>query len=97
MIIKYVQAQNYIFDFFSGASFAEALGMCTMPQPSKKRHNNSPNPISSKSIKTERLSPPVSNKKTPTVKSEPEYGESSNVICTFCYLISSTIVKEKKC
>lgn len=65
-------------DCNSGASFAEALGMCTMPQPSKKRHNNSPNPISSKSIKTERLSPPVSNKKTPTVKSEPEYGESSN-------------------
>ncbi|GAB1864272.1 Transcription elongation factor B polypeptide 3 [Camponotus japonicus] len=66
-------------DCNSGASFAEALGMCTMPQLStKKRHTNSPNVISSKSIKTERLSPPISNKKTPTVKSEPEYGENSN-------------------
>ncbi|XP_072752230.1 transcription elongation factor B polypeptide 3 [Anoplolepis gracilipes] len=65
-------------DCNSGASFAEALGMCTMPQLSKKRHNNSPNLISSKTIKTERLSPPISNKKTPTVKVESEYGESSN-------------------
>ncbi|XP_050463941.1 transcription elongation factor B polypeptide 3 isoform X2 [Cataglyphis hispanica] len=63
-------------DCNSGASFAEALGMCTMPQPSKKRHNNSPNLISTKSIKTEPLSPPVNNKNT--LKSEPEYGESSN-------------------
>ncbi|KMQ91117.1 transcription elongation factor b polypeptide 3 [Lasius niger] len=51
--------------------------MCTMPQLSKKRHNL-PNPIASKSIKTERLSPPISNKKTPTAKSESECGESSN-------------------
>ncbi|KAL6427537.1 hypothetical protein ACFW04_008787 [Cataglyphis niger] len=63
-------------DCNSGASFAEALGMCTMPQPSKKRHNNSPNVISTKSIKTEPLSPPINNKNT--LKSEPEYGESSN-------------------
>ncbi|XP_029661578.1 transcription elongation factor B polypeptide 3 isoform X1 [Formica exsecta] len=63
-------------DCNSGASFAEALGMCTMPQPSKKRHNNSPNLIPTKSIKTERLSPPISNKNT--LKSESECGESSN-------------------
>lgn len=73
------------FPSFLGASFAEALGMCTMPQPSKKRHNNSPNLISTKSIKTEPLSPPINNKNT--LKSEPEYGESSNVICILSFNI----------
>ncbi|XP_067216300.1 transcription elongation factor B polypeptide 3 isoform X2 [Linepithema humile] len=68
-------------DCNSGTSFAEALGMCTMPQPSKKRHVNSSSTSLNKSIKTECMSPPInSNKKTPaacTVQVETEC--SSNV------------------
>ncbi|KOC62922.1 Transcription elongation factor B polypeptide 3 [Habropoda laboriosa] len=54
-------------DCHSGASFAEALGMCTMAQPSKKRINNSPNTSSAKVIKIE---PPTTSNKKPTVKTE---------------------------
>ncbi|CAK9816426.1 Transcription elongation factor B polypeptide 3 [Anthophora quadrimaculata] len=54
-------------DCHSGASFAEALGMCTIAQPSKKRINNSPNTSSAKVIKIEQSS--TSSKKT-TVKTE---------------------------
>lgn len=68
-----------LFIFFLGASFAEALGMCSMPQPSKKRQNNSSNIHSSKSIKTEQMLSPVNNKKIPIVKMEPEC-DSPNVI-----------------
>ncbi|XP_043789286.1 transcription elongation factor B polypeptide 3 [Apis laboriosa] len=56
-------------DCHSGASFAEALGMCTMTQVSKKRNNNSPNTSTSKVMKTEQ-STTISNKKI-TVKIEP--------------------------
>ncbi|OAD57386.1 Transcription elongation factor B polypeptide 3 [Eufriesea mexicana] len=49
-------------DCHSGASFAEALGMCTMAQPSKKRNNNSPNTSAAKMIKIEQST--SSNKKT---------------------------------
>lgn len=53
-----------------GASFAEALGMCTITQLSKKRNNNSPNTSStSKVMKTEQLTT-ISNKKI-TPKTEP--------------------------
>ncbi|PBC26069.1 Transcription elongation factor B polypeptide [Apis cerana cerana] len=57
-------------DCHSGASFAEALGMCTITQLSKKRNNNSPNTSStSKVMKTEQ-STTISNKKI-TPKTEP--------------------------
>lgn len=52
-----------------GASFAEALGMCTMTQVSKKRNNNSPNTSASKVMKAEQ-SAAINNKKV-TVKIEP--------------------------
>ncbi|XP_012543329.1 transcription elongation factor B polypeptide 3 [Monomorium pharaonis] len=65
-------------DCNSGASFAEALGMCSMPQPTKKRQSNSSNMNSSKLIKTEQLSSPVDNRKILTVKSEPECGDDTN-------------------
>lgn len=52
-----------------GASFAEALGMCTITQLSKKRNNNSPNTSTSKVMKTEQ-SITISNKKI-TPKTEP--------------------------
>lgn len=61
-------------DCNSGASFAEALGMCTI-QPSRKRQSNiSPNP--NRSIKVEPPSPPINNKKLPLIKTEPECEES---------------------
>ncbi|XP_011875397.1 PREDICTED: transcription elongation factor B polypeptide 3-like [Vollenhovia emeryi] len=63
-------------DCNSGASFAEALGMCSLPQPSKKRPSTSNTPI--KSIKTERMSPPVTNRKMPTVRTEPECSDNGN-------------------
>ncbi|XP_011159769.1 transcription elongation factor B polypeptide 3 [Solenopsis invicta] len=59
-------------DCNSGASFAEALGMCSMPQPSKKRQSNSSSTNSNKPIKVERISPPINNRKILTAKSEPE-------------------------
>ncbi|XP_020279484.1 transcription elongation factor B polypeptide 3 [Pseudomyrmex gracilis] len=64
-------------DCNSGTSFAEALGMCTVSQPLKKRANNSLAQSSSKLVKTERLSPPISNKKI-AVKTEPESSDASN-------------------
>jgi len=67
------------FLFFLGTSFAEALGMCSMPQPSKKRQSNSSNTNSNKSIKTERMSPPITNRKIP-VKIESECDDNPNVI-----------------
>ncbi|CAL7951355.1 unnamed protein product [Xylocopa violacea] len=54
-------------DCHSGASFAEALGMCTMAQPSKKRTNNSPNTSSTKMVKTE---PSTTSNKIIAVKTE---------------------------
>ncbi|XP_003700655.1 transcription elongation factor elongin A [Megachile rotundata] len=54
-------------DCHSGASFAEALGMCTMAQLSKKRSNNSPSSSSAKIIKPEQS---VTNNKK-TTKTEP--------------------------
>lgn len=65
-------------DCNSGASFAEALGMCSMPQPSKKRQSNLSNTTSSKSIKTERMSPPVNSRKMPPVKIESECDDNPN-------------------
>lgn len=58
-------------DCHSGASFAEALGMCTMTHQnlSKKRNNNSPNTSTSKVMKTEQATT-ISNKKV-TAKMEP--------------------------
>lgn len=64
--------------FFLGASFAEALGMCTMPQPSRKRSHNSSN-HSRKAVKMEVMSPP-SKKKMPAVKIEPDYNDEPSVI-----------------
>ncbi|KAG5309507.1 ELOA1 factor, partial [Acromyrmex insinuator] len=64
-------------DCNSGASFAEALGMCSMPQLSKKRQSNSSNSNPSKSSKTE-LTSPVTNKKLPAVKIEPECDDNPN-------------------
>ncbi|XP_017886928.1 transcription elongation factor B polypeptide 3 [Ceratina calcarata] len=55
-------------DCHSGASFAEALGMCTITQPSKKRIINSPNTSTAKVIKTEQ--PTTTNNKNVAVKSE---------------------------
>lgn len=55
-------------DCHSGASFAEALGMCTMAQPSKKRNINSPNTSTAKTIKTEQ--PTTTSNKNLIVKSE---------------------------
>ncbi|XP_011146586.1 transcription elongation factor B polypeptide 3 isoform X2 [Harpegnathos saltator] len=63
-------------DCNSGASFAEALGMCTMPQPSRKRNYSSSN-HSRKAIKTEITSPP-SKKKQPPVKIEPDCNDDPN-------------------
>ena len=57
-------------DCNSGASFAEALGMCTMAQPSRKRINNtSTNSSSAKMIKPE---PTTTNNKKPVVQLKPE-------------------------
>jgi len=56
--------------------------MCSMPQPSKKRQNNSSNTNSNKSIKTERMSPPITNRKIP-VKIESECDDNPNVILYF--------------
>ncbi|KYM84317.1 Transcription elongation factor B polypeptide 3 [Atta colombica] len=67
-------------DCNSGASFAEALGMCSMPQLSKKRQSNSSNSSNtnpSKSSKIELMSP-VSNKKLPAVKIESECDDNPN-------------------
>lgn len=59
-------------DCNSGASFAEALGMCTVAQSSKKRNNNSPNSSTSKISKPEQISSsPATSKKQPTLKPEP--------------------------
>ncbi|XP_043260818.1 transcription elongation factor B polypeptide 3 isoform X1 [Colletes gigas] len=55
-------------DCNSGASFAEALGMCTMAQPSRKRSNITSNPTSTKLIKQE---PPTVNNKKSVPKTEP--------------------------
>ncbi|XP_034194172.1 transcription elongation factor elongin A isoform X1 [Osmia lignaria lignaria] len=54
-------------DCHSGASFAEALGMCTMAQLSKKRSNNSPSSSSTKTVKTEQL---ITNSKKTALKTE---------------------------
>ncbi|KAL0117307.1 hypothetical protein PUN28_010274 [Cardiocondyla obscurior] len=76
-------------DCNSGTSFAEALGMCSIPQPSKKRQNNLSNPHSSKSIKVEQMSP-VSDKKIPAIKMEPECSDNSNSL----YLLEQNIKLE---
>nr|XP_031837825.1 transcription elongation factor B polypeptide 3 isoform X2 [Nomia melanderi] len=55
-------------DCNSGASFAEALGMCTIAQPSRKRINNS---ASTSSTKTVKVDPPTTPTKKPVVKTEP--------------------------
>ncbi|XP_015584709.1 transcription elongation factor B polypeptide 3 isoform X2 [Cephus cinctus] len=58
-------------DCNSGASFAEALGMCTMPLPSRKRNNNSPNLSPTKVIKTEpSTSSSVTNIPSMNIKTE---------------------------
>ncbi|XP_076645760.1 transcription elongation factor elongin A [Halictus rubicundus] len=49
-------------DCNSGASFAEALGMCTMTQPSRKRMNNS---ASTSSTKTAKVEPSTTPSKKP--------------------------------
>ncbi|XP_054005069.1 transcription elongation factor B polypeptide 3 isoform X1 [Hylaeus anthracinus] len=54
-------------DCNSGASFAEALGMCTMAQPSRKRNNNPSNSGSAKLVKPEQS---TTNTKKPLPKSE---------------------------
>ncbi|XP_078034843.1 transcription elongation factor elongin A [Augochlora pura] len=54
-------------DCNSGASFAEALGMCTMTQPSRKRINNSASTSSTKTVKVE---PPSTPTKKPIPKAE---------------------------
>ncbi|XP_011332905.1 transcription elongation factor B polypeptide 3 isoform X2 [Ooceraea biroi] len=77
-------------DCNSGASFAEALGMCTMPQPSRRRHTISPNLNSSKLIKTEPTSPPINNRKLPVIKTEPECDDSPNSLS----LLSSNVKLE---
>lgn len=51
---------NSVF-LYTGASFAEALGMCTMAQTSRKRTNNSPNTSTAKMFKAEQST--ASNKK----------------------------------
>ncbi|KAG7208446.1 hypothetical protein KM043_014673 [Ampulex compressa] len=53
-------------DCNSGASFAEALGMCTVAQPTKKRSNNSPIVAPAKVIKTEPNSSATVNNKKPS-------------------------------
>ncbi|XP_043519098.1 transcription elongation factor B polypeptide 3 isoform X2 [Frieseomelitta varia] len=55
-------------DCHSGATFAEALGMCTMAQTSKKRNSNTPSTNTAKMFKGEQST--TSNKKT-VVKTEP--------------------------
>ncbi|XP_076244371.1 transcription elongation factor elongin A isoform X2 [Calliopsis andreniformis] len=55
-------------DCNSGASFAEALGMCTVAQPSKKRSNNPSNSTSTKPTKPEQS---TTNTKKPVVRVEP--------------------------
>ncbi|XP_032674823.1 transcription elongation factor B polypeptide 3 [Odontomachus brunneus] len=69
MRLSQEMTSNEGIDCNSGASFAEALGMCTMPQPSRKRNHNSNS--SRKATKTEVMSPP-SKKKMLTVKIEPD-------------------------
>ncbi|KOX78696.1 Transcription elongation factor B polypeptide 3 [Melipona quadrifasciata] len=58
-------------DCHSGATFAEALGMCTMAQTSKKRNSNTPSTNTAKMFKGEQSA--TSNKKT-VVKSESTSG-----------------------
>lgn len=78
---------NRVIFLFLGASFAEALGMCSIPQPSKKRQSNLSNSNPSKPSKTELMSP-VTNKKLPAVKIEPECNDNPNVIFIFYYIVS---------
>ncbi|KZC03778.1 Transcription elongation factor B polypeptide 3 [Dufourea novaeangliae] len=57
---KYLKVKQEIngdegIDCNSGASFAEALGMCTVAQPSKKRINNTASTSSTKPVKVEQL------------------------------------------
>ncbi|XP_043676753.1 transcription elongation factor B polypeptide 3 [Vespula pensylvanica] len=64
-------------DCNSGASFAEALGMCTVAPSLRKRHNNSPNLSSAKVIKLEtNISSTLNNKKQSSVKNEPTSSDS---------------------
>lgn len=67
---------NSVF-LYTGASFAEALGMCTMAQTSRKRTNNSPNTSTSKMFKAEQST--ASNKKT-AVNSE-STSDTLQVLC----------------
>lgn len=67
---------NSVF-LYTGASFAEALGMCTMAQTSRKRTNNSPNTSTAKMFKAEQST--ASNKKT-AVKSE-STSDTLQVLC----------------
>lgn len=63
-----------------GASFAEALGMCTVAPSLRKRHNNSPNLSSAKVIKLEaNISSTLNNKKQSSVKNEPTSSDSLHV------------------
>lgn len=75
---------TYLF-FYIGTSFAEALGMCTIPQSSKKRNNNLSNLNPSKSIKTEQTLSPIKNQKI-SVKIEPEDDVQPNVTFFFTLL-----------
>ncbi|XP_046828087.1 transcription elongation factor B polypeptide 3 [Vespa crabro] len=64
-------------DCNSGASFAEALGMCTVAPSSRKRHNNSPNLNNAKVIKLEtNISSTLNNKKQSSVKNEATSSDS---------------------
>ncbi|XP_015177965.1 PREDICTED: transcription elongation factor B polypeptide 3-like isoform X2 [Polistes dominula] len=66
-------------DCNSGASFAEALGMCTVAPGSKRRHNNSPNLNSSKGFKSEtNVSSTLNNKKQSSTKPEATSSDSLN-------------------
>lgn len=67
---------NRVF-LYTGASFAEALGMCTMAQTSRKRTNNSPNTSTAKMFKAEQST--ASNKKI-AAKSE-STNDTLQVLC----------------
>lgn len=70
-----------------GASFAEALGMCTMTHQnlSKKRNNNSPNTSTSKVMKTEQATT-INNKKV-TAKMEPTSSNLQVIYILLFYII----------
>lgn len=71
--------KTFLCFLLAGASFAEALGMCTVAPSSRKRHNNSPN-LSNVKVKLEsNISSTLNNKKAPSVKNEPTSSDNLHV------------------